>query len=99
MNLEGGLPNFKIQIPLFEANSYSHSQKMPCLLWSLKVHYTVHKSMPLDPMYPIHTSVYTVKFNITSHLFICFIYILQKHSLFWSRYVCGAYENRNCLYV
>ena len=32
MNLEGGLPNFKIQIPLFEANSYSHSQKMPCLL-------------------------------------------------------------------
>jgi len=46
MNPGGGLPNFKIQIPLFEANSYSVSQKMPCLLWNLKVHYTFHKSMP-----------------------------------------------------
>jgi len=59
----------KLKIPLFEANSYSLSQKMPCLLWSLKVHYTVHNSMPLDPilthLYPIHTSLFTIKFNIT----------------------------------
>jgi len=36
---------------------------------------------------------------LPSHLCICFIYIFQKHRLFWSRHVCGAYENRNCLYV
>ena len=32
MNPGDGLPNFKIQIPLSEANSYSPSQKMPCFL-------------------------------------------------------------------
>jgi hypothetical protein len=88
MNPGGGLPNFKIQIPLFESNSYSFSQKMPCLLWSLKVHYIAHHSMPPDPIlthtYPIHTSLFTNKFNITLppiymfHLYISETQIILK---------------------
>jgi len=77
MNPGDGLPNFKIQIPLFAANSYLSSQKMPCFLWSLKVHYTDHKQMPLDPILT-HTSLFTIKFNITPHLCTCCIYIFQK---------------------
>ena len=100
MNPGDGLPNFKIQIPLSEANSYSPSQKMPCFLWSLKVHNTVQKSMPLDPilmpMYPINTSLFTIKFYITLppmgmlHLYISETDYFEAD---------GAHENRNCLYV
>jgi hypothetical protein len=46
------------QSPSWEVNSYSASQEAPHLLWNLKVHYCVHKTLPLDPilnkMNPVH---------------------------------------------
>jgi hypothetical protein len=43
----------------WEANSHSDNQGISCLLWNLKVHYCVHKILPLLPilsqMHPVHT--------------------------------------------
>jgi len=38
------------QIPSWEANSQSASQKISRLLWYPKVHFCVHKSLQLDPI-------------------------------------------------
>jgi hypothetical protein len=38
------------QSPSWEANSHSASQEIPCLLCNLKVHYCIHKSLPLVPI-------------------------------------------------
>jgi hypothetical protein len=41
------------QSPSWEANSHPPSQEIPSLLCNLKVHYSVHKSLPLDPVLSI----------------------------------------------
>jgi hypothetical protein len=38
------------QSPPLEANGHSASQEVPCILSNLKVHYYVHKSLPLVPI-------------------------------------------------
>jgi len=50
---------FSFQYPPWEVDSHSAKQEITHLLWNPKVHYHVHKSMPLVPllsqMHPVHT--------------------------------------------
>ena len=47
------------QSPSEEANRFSASQEIPCILWNLKVHYRSHKCLPplpfLSQLDPVHT--------------------------------------------
>jgi hypothetical protein len=44
--------------PSSEANSHSASQESLCLVWNLKVHYSVHNGLPpvfiLNQVHPVH---------------------------------------------
>jgi len=48
------------QSPSWEANRFSASQEIPCILWHQKVHYRIHKCPPplpvLSQLDPLHTS-------------------------------------------
>jgi hypothetical protein len=38
------------QKPSCEANSFSASREIPCILWNVEVHYHIHKSLPPVPI-------------------------------------------------
>ena len=62
-----GLTNSKEQSPSWEANSSSATPVIPHILWSPKLHFPVHKSLPFVPimsqMNPVH-SLPSYFFNI-----------------------------------
>jgi hypothetical protein len=52
--------------PAWYAESSLASQEIPCILWSLKVHYYIHKSLPLAPVLSQHSiSKYLKYWNAT----------------------------------
>ena len=67
------------QSPSWEANRFSDSQEIPCLLWNLKIHYRTHKCPPTVPFQsqidPVHTP--------TSHLLQIHLNIILQ-STTWS---------------
>jgi hypothetical protein len=50
------------QSPSWEANRFSASQEIPCILWNLKIEYRIHKILPPVPILkhisPVHTSTF-----------------------------------------
>jgi hypothetical protein len=60
------------QSPSWEVNSHSASQEIPHLLWNLKVHHCVHKSLPLDPILSKINLVDIVASYIRSNLILTF---------------------------
>jgi len=68
----GEITNCKKQRPSWEANSRPAGQEISFLLWNLKVHYHVHKTLPLTPIlsqmnspYTLTTYFFEIHFNIT----------------------------------
>jgi len=52
---------------LLEKLSHSANQEIPCLLWKTKVHYYIHKNLPVEPIPSQLNPVYTLTprfFNI-----------------------------------
>ena len=63
------------QSPSWEANRFSASQEIPCILWNPKVHYRIQKCVPpvpilnqLDPVHTPHPTSWRSILILPSHL-------------------------------
>jgi len=59
------------QCPSWEANCFSASQKIPCILWNLKVRYCSHKCPPpvpilshINPVHDLASHILKINLNI-----------------------------------
>jgi hypothetical protein len=52
-----------VQIPSSEANRFSASQEIPCILWNPKVHSRTHKSQPTAPILSLLNPVHNPTFH------------------------------------
>ena len=59
------------QRPSWEANWFSASQEIPCILWNQKVHYHIHKCLSPVPLLSLISPVHI----LTSHFLKIHLYI------------------------
>jgi hypothetical protein len=59
------------QSPSWEANRFSRSQEMPCILWNPKIGYRIYKNPPpvpllsqIDPVYAPTSHFLEIRLNI-----------------------------------
>jgi hypothetical protein len=69
------LPNYKEQRHSQEANGSPASQEIPCISWTLKVHYCIHNSLPpvpilsqIDSVHAPHSISLTSILILSSHI-------------------------------
>jgi len=80
------------QSPSSEANRFSASQKIPRILWNLKVNYRIHKTPPIFPILSQINPVYSYpSYLLDSHSSIIFSSMPRSFKLS----LCIVSPNRN----
>jgi len=77
---EQKLINSMEQSPSSEANRHSASQDIPHFSWNVKVHYHLHKNLPLDPVLSQMNPVQILKSYILWSILILSSYLCLGHS-------------------
>ena len=85
------LTHFMAQSPTWEANRFSASQEIPCILWNPKIHYHIHKYPPPVPILSQLDPVYTPK----SHFLKIYLNIILQST----RSISFRFPHQNLVYA